>query len=101
MAESFTPDGKKRLKNYIREQIRNGHHVSEIRKHLVDYGHSEREAELLFDEILERDEQRKRRTIQRVFEILFVVLFFIFVIWVSATSQSPGEAIFLGFLPTI
>jgi len=100
MAEGLSRS-KKRLKKYIQEQLRKGRSSEEIRKHLVSYGHNDRDIEILLEEVIVGDTNRRRKAIHHAFEALFIILFILFVFWVSATSSSPGEAIVVGFLPVI
>lgn len=92
---------KKELKRYVEEQLDSGHHITSITEHLLKYGHSREEIDAIIEDILDEEEIRKRSFIKRAAELLFVVLFVMFILWVGASSDSPGEAVFVGFLPTI
>lgn len=98
MAEKLS---KKELRSYMEEQLDLGHTVGHITDHLMKYGHARGEIEAIFEEILGQEEKRKRSFFKRSAEILFIILFILFVFWVGVSSDSPGEAIFIGFLPTI
>ncbi|MFO8016584.1 MAG: hypothetical protein R6U32_05755 [Candidatus Woesearchaeota archaeon] len=98
MADRLT---KKELKRYIEEQLDSGHTVGRITEHLVNHGHSAKELDSIFDEILNEEEARKRGFMRRASELIVAVIFVIFVFWVGVSSGSPGEAVFIGFLPSI
>ncbi|MBD3313357.1 hypothetical protein GF345_02860 [Candidatus Woesearchaeota archaeon] len=98
MAEKHS---KKEVIEYIKEQLDSGQSVDHIKAHLMSYGHDADELESLFEEILKEEETVKSKTVSRAVEILYVVIFIIFIFWVGASSKSPGETVVFGFSPTL
>ncbi len=92
---------KKEVMNYIREQLDSGQSVEHITAHLMSYGHTEEDIGSILDEVLRQEESVKSRTTSRVVEILYVVIFVIFMFWVGASAKSPGETVIVGFSPTL
>lgn len=92
---------KKEVAAYILEQIDSGQPAEKIKRHLLRYGHTSEELDEVFDDLLKQHKSRKTGTVSRAIEIFYVVLFAIFIFWVGASSSSPGEAVLVGFSPTL
>ncbi|PIN87163.1 hypothetical protein COV19_01065 [Candidatus Woesearchaeota archaeon CG10_big_fil_rev_8_21_14_0_10_44_13] len=92
---------KKELREYMIDQLDSGHTVAGITDHLIKYGHKREELERIFDDILDEEESNKKSLFKMAAEILFISLFVLFIFWVGISSDSSGEAVFIGFLPTI
>lgn len=98
MADKHT---RKEVMEYVREQLDAGHPAESIKAHLINYGHSPEEIDSIFDELLKEEEKVKSKTVSRAVEILYVVIFVIFIFWVGASAKSPGETVIFGFSPTL
>jgi hypothetical protein len=92
---------KKEVADYILEQIDSGQPAEKIKIHLLRYGHTNDELDEVFDDLLKQHEHKKSNTVSRAIEILYFVIFAIFIFWVGASSSSPGEAVLVGFAPTL
>ncbi|MBU0535664.1 MAG: hypothetical protein KKE20_01765 [Nanoarchaeota archaeon] len=92
---------KKEVIEYIKEQLDSGRTVDQIKAHLMSYGHPAEDLDSLFYDVLREEEGVKSRTVSRAVEILYIVIFVIFIFWVGASSKSPGETVIFGFSPTL
>ncbi|MCX6707036.1 MAG: hypothetical protein NT001_02745 [Candidatus Woesearchaeota archaeon] len=90
---------KKEVADYILEQIDSGQPAEKIKSYLLRY--TSEELDEVFDDLLKQYEGRKTTTVSRAIEILYVLIFAIFIFWVGASSSSPGEAVLVGFSPTL
>lgn len=101
MAYMASTHSKKEVIRYIEDQIDAGQSLDLIRQHLLNYGHTDEELNELFDEILKTEETVKSKTVGRAVEILYIIIFVIFIFWVGASSKATGETVILGFFPTL
>ncbi|MFP4112522.1 MAG: hypothetical protein ACLFPQ_04950 [Candidatus Woesearchaeota archaeon] len=93
------------LVRYIEYQLKQDYTQTKIRKILEDYGHSEEIIEKAFHEIekkrLTEQKPKASKTQPKIFEMAFIILFALLLVFVSGSADEPFDIILIAFAPAI